>query len=525
MPVVRPRPKSPSPPRQRLTLVLLAAVAVAAGSVVAPAASAAPAAPLGPTVTRTNQPPTGYAVTFRYRAPDNVRQVHIYGDWFYSRPENITCQDCGDARPPAEWQPGDVAATPWHILPMRKGADGVWTFTTPLPAGTFRYAFTHDCADELATGCALHDDPANRWQIQPQYPGAPGAVRSTIYVPASTRFPTYDTGYQAPVARIGTLESRRYSSPGSTNPAGVHDIVVYLPYGYDRDRAEPYPTLYLSHGSGDHSTAWTMQGVAHLILENAIKDGAAEPMVIVSTDFNGLPGGNEGYVDELRDNVIPFVEQNYHVSTRAQDRASGGFSAGGSRAYTIMYNHTDMFGYHAAWSMGGPAANQAQVDSMKAVAGSIMIGTGLQDRLGNIAQASQQNAAALRAAGVELDEFNVPGVHTWHVWRPLLDHYLRALAFRATTTGLDVAVAPAGAPSNTTVTATATVGAVSVNVADPSGKVDFYAGDTYLGSAPVHEGVAQLKRTAHGGLAAPVVAHYRGDRLFNASRSAPVAGN
>ncbi|MEE6263165.1 alpha/beta hydrolase-fold protein [Plantactinospora sonchi] len=523
--VVRPRPKTMSPLRQRLTPVLLAAVVVAAGSVAAPAAAAPPAAPLGPTVTRTDRPPTGYTVTFRYQAPDDVQQVHIYGDWFYSRPDNITCQDCGDARPPAEWQPGDVAATPWHIQPMRKGADGVWTFTTPLPGGTFRYAFTHDCANELATGCALHDDPANRWKIQPQYPGAPGAVRSTIYVPASTRFPTYDTGYQAPVARTGTLESRRYSSPRSTNPAGVHDIVVYLPHGYDRDRAKPYPTLYLSHGSGDHSTAWTMQGVAHLILENAIKDGAAEPMVIVSTDFNGLPGGNEGYVSELRDNVIPFVEQNYHVSTRAQDRAFGGFSAGGSRAYTIMYNHTDMFGYHAAWSMGGPAANQAQVDSMKAVAGSIMIGTGLQDRLGNIAQASQQNAAALRAAGVELDEFNVPGVHTWHVWRPLLNHYLRALAFRATTTGLDVAVAPAGASSHTKVTATATVGAVSVNVADPSGKVDFYAGDLYLGSAPIHNGVAKLKRTVHGGLAAPVVAHYRGDKLFNASRSAPVAGN
>lgn len=521
MPVAHPRLLSASP-RRRLALSLLAVAAVAAGTIAAPAASAAPATSLGPTVTRTDQPPTGYTVTFRYKAPDNVQQVHIYGDWFYSRPENILCQDCGDARPPAQWQPGDVAATPWHIQAMQKGPDGVWTFTTPLPAGTFRYAFTHDCTNELATGCTLYDDPANRWQIQPQYPGAPGAVRSTIYVPASKKFPTYDTDYQAPVARVGTLESRRYTSPLSTNPPGVHDIVVYLPYGYNANRAKPYPTLYLSHGSGDHSTAWTMQGVAHLILENAIRDGAAEPMVIVSTDFNGLPGGNEGYVNELRNNIFPFVEQNYHVSTLAQDRAFGGFSAGGSRAYTIMYNHSDLFGYHAAWSMGGPAATQAQVDSMKAVAGGIMIGAGLQDRLGNIAQNSQANAAALRAAGVELDEFNVPGVHTWHVWRPLLNHYLRTMAFRTTTTGLDVQAAPAGAAPNTQVTATATVGAVSTSVADPSGKVDFYAGDTYLGSAPVHNGVAQLKTTIHGALDAPVVAHYQGDKLFNGSQSAAV---
>ncbi|MCG5440830.1 Ig-like domain-containing protein [Micromonospora foliorum] len=159
---------------------------------------------------------------------------------------------------------------------------------------------------------------------------------------------------------------------------------------------------------------------------------------------------------------------------------------------------------------------------MKSVAGGIMIGTGLHDRLGNIAENSQRNAAALRAAGVELDEYNVPGVHTWHVWRPLLDHYLRTLTFRATTTGLDVATSPAGGSHHTKVTATATVGAVSTSTSAPAGRVDFYAGDTRLGSAPVHHGVARLRRTVHGELNAPVVARYQGDTLFNDSQSDPV---
>ncbi|MEU5672570.1 alpha/beta hydrolase-fold protein [Micromonospora sp. NPDC047753] len=234
------------------------------------------------------------------------------------------------------------------------------------------------------------------------------------------------------------------------------------------------------------------------------------------------PRWHEGYVNELRNNIFPFVEQNYRVSTRAQDRAFAGFSAGGSRAYTIMYNHTDLFGYHAAWSAGGPAATQAQVDSMKAVAGGIMIGTGLQDRLGNIAENSQRNAAALRTAGVELDEYNVPGVHTWHVWRPLLNHYLRTLTFRATTTDLVVTTSPAGGSHHTKVTATATVGTVSTSTSAPSGTVDFYVGDTHLGSAPVHDGVARLKKTVHGELNAPVVARYQGDRLFNDSHSTPL---
>ncbi|GAA1254587.1 hypothetical protein GCM10009677_00420 [Sphaerisporangium rubeum] len=528
MPVVHPHPTTRSRKSRRLRSIL-AGLTVAAGlttGALAVPAAAAPTPPstLGPTVVKTDAPPSGYAVKFRYEAPAGVNAVHVYGDWFFSRPENVNCNDCGDARPPSQWQPGDIHATPWHTIAMTKGEDGVWETTVPLPAGTYRYAYTHDCASPLATGCTLYDDPVNRWEVPPPYPGAPGAVRSRIFVPESKKFPTYDTDYQSPEGKRGTIEPRRYTSPLSTNPAGVHDLVVYTPHGYDPNRATPYPTLYLSHGGGDHSTAWTMQGVAHHILENAIRDGEAQQMVIVSTDFNGLPGGNQGFANELRNNVIPFVEQNYNVSTRSQDRAFAGFSAGGSRAFTIMYDNTDLFGYHAAWSIGGPAANQAQLDRLKTVPGGIFLGTGLQDRLGNIAQNSLLRAAALRNAGVNITEYNVPGVHTWHVWRPLLNFYIRSLAFHTTTTSLAVESEPAGNSHNVKVTATATVTPVSNNTATPKGKVEFYSGDTLLGSAPLKkDGVATFKKAVDGALLdGPVVAHYKGDKLYNASQSTPV---
>lgn len=513
-------------PRSAPAGVVLAG-ALAVGLLTAPATSAAPAEDLGPSVVRTDEPPTGYAVTFRYEAPDDVEAVHIYGDWWYSQPETMTCFNCGDARPPSQWQPGDVAATPWHLQPMERGEDGVWSITVPLPAGTFRYAFTHDCDNELAEGCDLHDDPANPWELQESYPNAPGAVRSTIYVPESKKFPTYDTDYQQPAMpnKAGTLEMRRYPSPLSTNPVGEHDVVVYLPHGYDADRATPYPTLYLSHGGGDNSIAWTMQGVAHHILENALHDRSVQPMVIVSTDFNFLPGGNEGYVNELRDNVFPFIEANYNVSTRPEDRAFAGFSAGGSRAYTLMYDHTELLGYHAAWSAGGRPANQEQIDRMKEVAGGIMIGTGLQDHLGNIAENSQLNAAALRAAGVDVDEHNVLGAHTWHVWRPLLNHYLRELAFKATSTDVEVNIMPTGESGGMRLTAVASVEAVSTGTAKPTGMVEFHAGDRLLGSAPVlPDGTARLDSRVTE-LDEPVVARYGGDDLFDESMSTPADGS
>ncbi|MEK8104662.1 hypothetical protein NKG94_04695 [Micromonospora sp. M12] len=58
-------------------------------------------------------------------------------------------------------------------------------------------------------------------------------------------------------------------------------------------------------------------------------------------------------------------------------------------------------------------------------------------------------------------------MHTWHVWRPLLNHYLRTLAFRATTTDLDVTTSPAGASHHVKLTATATVDAVSTSTSTP----------------------------------------------------------
>lgn len=507
-------------------MALLAGV-VSVGALAAPAATAAPEDPLGPTLVETNEAPSGYSVTFRYDAPDGVENVHIYGDWFFSRPEAVTGNDVSDRIHPADWQPGLIAATPWLTLAMEKGEDGIWEITVPLPAGSYRYAFTHNCANLLATGCTLHPDPANPWELERPYPNAPGAVRSTTFVPAHPDFPTYDNDYQAPVeaSKAGTLEQVRYPSPLSTNPpAGVHDMVVYLPHGYDPDRATPYPTLYLSHGGGDHSTAWTMQGVAHYILENAIADGVVQPMVIISTDFNGLPGGNLGYVNELRNNVIPYVEENYNVSAQAEDRAFAGFSAGGSRAFTILYDHTDLFGYHAAWSWGGPAANAAQVERMKTVTGGIHIGTGLQDRLGNIAVNSIARAAALRAAGVDLVEYNVDGVHSWHVWRPLLNFYLREMVFRTTTTELELDTTPAGNSHIVRIVATATVDTVSTSVTAPSGTVEFYAGENYLGSAEVDNGTAILRKAVNGALLDdPVIAHYQGDDLFNESHSTPAS--
>ena len=70
----------------------------------------------------------------------------------------------------------------------------------------------------------------------------------------------------------------------------------------------------------------------------------------------------------------------------------------------------------------------------------------------------------------------------------------------------------------------ATVEAVTANTAAVSGKVDFYAGENFLGSGKPQNGVATISKTFHKGLLddGPITARYQGDKLFNASTSTSI---
>ncbi|PWD51365.1 hypothetical protein C8046_12530 [Serinibacter arcticus] len=511
-----------------LTLALALSVGIPAAASAEPAApAAAAAAALGPTVTATGTGPTGHTVTFRHQAPEGVESVQIFGEWLFSKASSVTTLTSADLRTGADWLPGDILAgynNGWLTVPMTEGEDGVWEYTTPLPSGTFSYTFTYDCTSPTATGCARIQDPANPvWSAG--LPGAGVQTLSQVYVPQSAAVPTYDNDYQDPTAAAakGTLENRSYPSPLSTNPVGTHHVSVYLPPGYDAERAEPYPTLYLSHGAGGNDTDWTTQGGAQHILDNALASGDVAEMVMVSTDFNGLPGGSQGYADELRTNVIPFIEAGYNVSVEREDRAFGGLSAGGGRAVVIMQDNPDLFGYVGAWSAAGAFTppTPAQVANLQQ-ATALHLGTGLQDVLANINVNSVNRSNAYVALGLPVVQDDFDGIHSWDVWRQLLRDYLHTVAFRTTTTTVTAGDAVAGGSTSLV----AQVDAVSVG-ADPSGTVTFHAGTdasgAVLGTAEVAaDGSATTEVVFAEAGATSVVAVFDGGDVHNASTSEAV---
>src|SRR3954453_7818687 len=277
--------------------------------------------------------------------------MRIKGEWFFSNAADIAAASAPPNAPsnnpnprlPSQWKVGDFPlaapntnAANWPVSDMVKDANGVWSYTTPLPSGWFTYQFYKNCdaAAPALTGCTALSDPLNPPWGRTSNSVAPN---SQVYVPSDPAFGTTDESWQAPapVGQRGKLEAVDYPAPQSATPAGSHDLVVYTPPGYDPNRATPYPLFILSHGGGENGMGWTTQGVMQHIVDNLINSGKIQPVVIVNTNANGLSGGNAGYALDLRNSVFPYMESHYNVAKTPAGRAYAGLSAGGNRGNTL----------------------------------------------------------------------------------------------------------------------------------------------------------------------------------------------
>jgi enterochelin esterase-like enzyme len=169
---------------------------------------------------------------------------------------------------------------------------------------------------------------------------------------------------RASLATFGTIAvAAAVVATGS--PAGRHNMVVYLPKGYDPNRAVPYPLFVLSHGGGENELAWINRGKAPQILDNEIASGKMQPAVVVMTNGGGVAnatGAISAYTNNVVKTVLPYVEANYNVSKDSSGRAFAGTSAFGSQANNFLFgsiangftvNDATRFGYVGPWS---PAA-------------------------------------------------------------------------------------------------------------------------------------------------------------------------
>ncbi|MDE5564740.1 MAG: carbohydrate binding domain-containing protein, partial [Oscillospiraceae bacterium] len=155
----------------------------------------------------------------------------------------------------------------------------------------------------------------------------------------------------------GTMQSYTYYS---TTRERVTPVNVLLPAGYNEN--EKYPVLYMLHGyweTQDTLSASTMG--LQTILGNQIAKGEAEKMIVVfpyiytSKTQEACSGLNlenslnyDNFINDLKADLMPWVESTFSVKTGRENTAVSGFSMGGRESQFIGLSMSDTFGYVGA---------------------------------------------------------------------------------------------------------------------------------------------------------------------------------
>ena len=304
---------------------------------------------------------------------------------------------------------------------MVKNGGGVWETTTDSLSEGFHYYSL------IIDGVAVADPASESFYGM-------GRMASGFEVPFKG-----DAYYEIRNVPHGDIRFKHYYS-NVTN--SWRDFYMYTPPGYDQNTTEKYPVLYILHGGGEDQRGWATQGKTDLIIDNLISQKKAVPMIVVMVDGN-LPLNGFGeetlrvFEKELKQSVIPFVEQNYRIKTDAKSRALAGLSMGGIQTLYTGVKNTDLFAYLGVFSSGWIQPMQKELaDSQYEFIKNNTDKINSNLKLFWISQGGKEDIAWKNCQTMisKFDEMKIryvyseyPGGHSWPVWRNNLYNFVQLL--------------------------------------------------------------------------------------------------
>ena len=241
-----------------------------------------------------------------------------------------------------------------------------------------------------------------------------------------------------------TYPSKDYSGDGADveKPA-----LIYFPAGYSED--VPCEVLILCHGVGGTENEWGFTDPAHGIknvVDHLFAEGAVKNLIIVLP--NGRSSANYANTDfanmqtfyafgqELRNDLIPWIDAHYNTCADREHRAMAGLSMGGMQTINIgLCECLDLFSAFGAFSAAPTSYTSAKIASeLKAFPENLSIRyfynlCGTED---GIAYASTSAAAKKMPADSRLSEDNWcwqerSGEHNFKIWDLGLYNFLKLL--------------------------------------------------------------------------------------------------
>jgi enterochelin esterase-like enzyme len=228
-------------------------------------------------------------------------------------------------------------------------------------------------------------------------------------------------------------------------------FLIRTPPGYDEGTGGVYPVLYLLHGVGDVEFSWEVQGRVSAILDDLQKDKLIPPMIVVmpfgfecqkqklDRDFPATQWF-DGYLKAL----IRVVETEYRIKVESWrddsvKRAIAGLSMGGKQALEFGLDNLDLVS--AIGNFSGAiqdrrglnplpvlqAACQKRSVQLKNIA-CFYHGCGGKDQINGLLDANRALVADLRRLGISHKWHEMPGDHSWGVWKACLREFLTGVA-------------------------------------------------------------------------------------------------
>jgi len=247
--------------------------------------------------------------------------------------------------------------------------------------------------------------------------------------------------------------------PPTASGFAARSAWVYVPPAYLTPHHPLLPVLFLIGGQPGGPRDWLDGGQLAQQMDRWAAGHAGLAPIVVMPDATGSAVGNPlcmnsalGQVDTyLTSDVVSWVTSTLQVDPDHAHWAVGGFSYGGTCALQLAVAHPTLFpsfldisgqqsptlGGHArtvAATFGGNEQAFAAVDPLQELAVHPLPGSagyivaGAQDS--HYRPGQQAVAAAARAAGMSITYQELPGGHSWNVWRPALTDALPWLAVR-----------------------------------------------------------------------------------------------
>lgn len=193
-------------------------------------------------------------------------------------------------------------------------------------------------------------------KVQPNEPNEPKLDETISFIDNNYTTPQGFDEKKSTVS-YGQMQDVSYYS---TTTEDNRNAKIILPPNYDTNKK--YPVLYLLHGIGGNEYEW-LGGNPNEIVHNLVAEKKAKEMIIVipnirarhksvttPPDFYSIEHFREfdNFLNDLRDNLIPYIENNYAVLPGRNNAAVAGLSMGGRSALHVGINLINHFAYIGA---------------------------------------------------------------------------------------------------------------------------------------------------------------------------------